>query len=210
MTTFNSSRIVLAFSALGLAVSVSTFAAQAPKSTDLLTDKQVKALVLTANTPADHTQLQKHFLALAVKSEAEAARHADLAQENRKPLVGRLMPGSAAKRAEHCERLSASLRAAAEQARETATEHERMAVGDHAQLQKYFLGVAANYDAEAAKHANMAQENLKPPVGRLTPGSAAKRAQHCERLSASLRAAAEQARETASEHERMLTLNVGN
>ena len=36
MTTFNSSRIVLAFSAIGLAVSVSTFAAQAPKSTDLL------------------------------------------------------------------------------------------------------------------------------------------------------------------------------
>jgi hypothetical protein len=210
MTTFSSSRIVLAFSAIGLAVSVSTFAAQAPKSTDRLTDKQVKALVFTAKTPADHTQLQKHFLALAAKSDAQAAKHADSAQEYRKPPVGRLMPGSAAKRAEHCERLSASIRAAANEARQLASDHERMAAGDQAQLQKYFLGVAANYDAEAAKHAASAQEYRRPPVGRLMPGSAAKRAQHCERLSASLRAAADQARQAAAERERMLTVNVGN
>jgi hypothetical protein len=42
------------------------------------------------------------------------------------------------------------------------------------------------------------------------PGSAAKRAQHCERVSSSLREAADQAREAAAEHERVLTVNVGN
>jgi hypothetical protein len=207
MTTFNSSRIVLAISAITLAVSVGTSAAQAPKSTDLLTDKQVKEISLTAKAPADHAQLQKHFLALAAKSDAEARKYAELAQENRKPPVGRLMPGSAAKRAERSERLSASFRAAANAARDTASEHERMAAGDHVELQKHFFGVAAKYDAEAGKHADLAQEYLKPPVGRLMPGSAAKRAQHCERLAASLRAAANEARETALEHEGMITVN---
>jgi hypothetical protein len=127
MTTSVSSRIVIAFSAIALAMSVATAAAQARKSTDLLTDKQVKELVATANTPADHVKLQKHFLAVAAKYDAEATEHADLAQAYRKPPVGRLMPGSAAKRAEHCDRLSRSIREAAKEARELASEHEQMA-----------------------------------------------------------------------------------
>ena len=122
-----SSRIVVAFSGIALAASTAAFAAQAPKSTDLLTSKQVKELVATAQTPADHVKLQKHFLTLAAKYEAEATEHADLAQSYRKPHVGRLMPGSYPKKAEHCDRLTQTLRDAAKEARELASEHEQMA-----------------------------------------------------------------------------------
>lgn len=121
-----SSRIVIAFSAIALAASTAAFAAQAPKSTDLLTSKQVKELVATAQTPSDHAKLQKHFLAVAAKYEAEATEHAELAQAYRKPPTGRLMPGSAAKRAEHCDRLTQLFRDAAKGARELASEHEQM------------------------------------------------------------------------------------
>src|SRR5262245_1012410 len=46
------------------------------KSSALLTSSQVKALIATAKTPADHAKLQKHFLALAAKYDADAAEHA--------------------------------------------------------------------------------------------------------------------------------------
>jgi len=119
-------RIALAFSAIALA-SVAASAAQAPKATDLLTSVQVKDLVASAQTPADHLKLQKHFLALAAEYDAKAAEHADLAQSYRKPHVGRLMPGSYPKKAEHCDRLSQALRNAGKEARELAAEHGQMA-----------------------------------------------------------------------------------
>jgi hypothetical protein len=125
--TRSSSRIVLAFSAIALAASVAAFAAQEAKSTDLLPSKQVQELIGGAKTPADHTRLQKHFLALAAKYEAEAAEHAALAQAYRKPPTGRLMPGSAAKRAEHCDRLTQLFRDAAKGARELASDHAQAA-----------------------------------------------------------------------------------
>ena len=72
MTSFFS-RIVLALSAIALAVSVTASAGQAKKSTDLQTSKQVKALIASAKTPADHVKLQKHFLALAAKEARDLA-----------------------------------------------------------------------------------------------------------------------------------------
>lgn len=126
MTMF-SVRIAAVFSAFALAASVAAFAAQEPKSTDLLTAKQVQELVATADSPADHTRLQKHFLALAAKYDADAAEHAGLAQSYRKPHVGRLMPGSRTKQAEHCDQLTQTLRDAAKGARELASEHGQVA-----------------------------------------------------------------------------------
>ncbi len=124
-----STRIVVALSAIALEMSVSVagFGAQAPTSKDLLTSKQVKDLVAAAQTPADHVKLQKHFSALAAEYDADAAEHADLAQSYRKPPVGRLMPGSYPKKAEHCDRLTQTLRDAAKEARELAAEHGQMA-----------------------------------------------------------------------------------
>src|SRR3954453_5918918 len=115
MSTF-SSRMVIVFSAVAFAVSVAASAAQTPRSTDLLTSKQIKTLVANAKTPADHLKLSKHFTALAAKYDAEAADHAAEAQaykknpsflESKNP-VG---PGTAA----HCERFAELDREAAKE-----------------------------------------------------------------------------------------------
>jgi hypothetical protein len=100
----------------------------AQQSSDLLTSKEVHQLAMTAKTPAEHAKLQKHFLALAAKYEAEAVGHAELAQDYLKPQTGgRLMPGSPKLRAQHCDRHSASVKDAAKDARELAAEHGKMA-----------------------------------------------------------------------------------
>jgi hypothetical protein len=127
MTMF-SVRIAAVFSAFALAASVGAFAAQAPKSTDLLTSKQVQELVATAQTPADHVKLQKHFLAVAAKYDAEAAEHADLAKALRKNPTGLgSRPGSAVIQADHCDRLAGLTRDAAKESRELAAVHGQMA-----------------------------------------------------------------------------------
>lgn len=124
--TKSSSRIVVAVSAIALAASVAAFAAQESTSKDLLPLKQVQELVTNAKTPAEHTKLQKHFLALAAKYEADAAEHAGLAKTYLKPPVGRLPPGSAELRAKHCDQMTLSLTHAAKEARELAAEHGKM------------------------------------------------------------------------------------
>ena len=98
------------------------------KASDLLTSKEVKALIATANTPADHTKLQKHFLALAAKYEADATEHAAEAQAYRKnpsfmESKNPTGPGTAA----HCDRFAQLDREAAKEARDLASAHEHMA-----------------------------------------------------------------------------------
>ncbi len=66
MTTFFS-RTIIALGVLGLATSVAVSAGETGKSPDLLTATQVRELVASAKTPADHTKLSKHFAALAAK-----------------------------------------------------------------------------------------------------------------------------------------------
>ena len=126
MRTFRSYAIV-ALAVMGLAASVPLLAQQS-QSSDLLANKRAQELAMTAKTPADHAMLQKHFLALAAKYDAEAADHAGLAEAYRKGInVGRLAPGTDSSRAKHCDRLSGSLKAAATDAREIAAEHGTMA-----------------------------------------------------------------------------------
>jgi hypothetical protein len=113
---------------MGLAASVPLLAAQQSKSSDLLTNKQVKELIATAKTPADHVKLQKHYLAVAAKYEADAADHAADAQAYRKnpsfmDSKNPIGPGTAA----HCERFAELDRQAAKEARDLASAHEHMA-----------------------------------------------------------------------------------
>ena len=98
------------------------------KSSDLLTPKQLKALIANAKTPADHVKLQKHFLALAAQYEAEATDHAAEAQVYRQnpsfmDSKHPANPGTAA----HCDRLAELDRQAAKEARDLASAHEQMA-----------------------------------------------------------------------------------
>ena len=105
-------------------------AAAAPKAnaSGLLTSRQVKELIATAKTPADHVKLQKHFLALAAKYEADASEHAAEAEAYRKNPSFRdtkqpVGPGTAA----HCDRFAELDRQAAKEARDLASGHEHMA-----------------------------------------------------------------------------------
>ena len=98
------------------------------RSSDLLTSKEVKGLIATAKTPADHAKLQKHFLAVAAKYEADAVEHAAEAQAYRKnpsflESKNPVGPGTAA----HCDRFAKLDRQAAKEARGLASAHEHMA-----------------------------------------------------------------------------------
>ena len=113
---------------VGVALSVSVSAAPTSKSSDLLTSKQVKALIATAKTPADHVKLQNHFLALAAKYDVDATEHAAEAQAYRKNPTFKesknpVGPGTAA----HCDRFAELDRENAREARELASAHEHMA-----------------------------------------------------------------------------------
>ena len=127
MTTFVSRTLVVTFCAFALAGSVAMSAGQT-RSGDLLTAKQVKELVASAKTPADHTKLSKHFSALAAKYESDAAEHVDLSAVYRKnPSPSETKRPLAPDTAAHCDRFAQLAREAAKEARELASAHEHMA-----------------------------------------------------------------------------------
>lgn len=129
MRTLFRSYAIVVLAVVGLVATVPLLAQQS-QSSDLLTNKQAQELAMNAKTPADHAALQKHFVALAEKYEAEAVDHAALAQaelKNDGKINGRLFPGAPKSRAQHCDRLSASLKAAAKDAREIAADHGKVA-----------------------------------------------------------------------------------
>jgi hypothetical protein len=119
---------VITLGVLAVAMSVELSAAAKSKSGDLLTSTQVKALIATANTPAQHVKLQNHFLALAAKYDGDATEHAAEAQAYRKnpsfmDSKHPVNPGTAA----HCDRFAELDRESAKAARELASAHEHMA-----------------------------------------------------------------------------------
>ena len=128
MNTFRTCAIVV-LATVALAVSVpSLLAADKSKTSDLLTTKQVKALVANARTPADHIRLSKHFEALAATYEAEATGHADNGAAYRKNPIGMAgRPANAEVTIAHCDRLAELSRESAKEARELASAHAQMA-----------------------------------------------------------------------------------
>ena len=117
--------VLVSLDASGLAT---LSAAQAPKSSDLLTAKQAKELAANAKTPADHLKLNKHFVALAAKYDADADEHAALAEVYKKsPKRPRAEAALAPDTAGHCDRLAGLIRQAAKAALDLAADHERMA-----------------------------------------------------------------------------------
>ena len=98
------------------------------KTTELLTNKQVKELVTQAKTPAEHMKLNKHFLALAAKYEADAADHVDLAQAYRNnPNASESKRPGSPDTAAHCDRFADLARQSAKEARDLAVAHAHMA-----------------------------------------------------------------------------------
>jgi hypothetical protein len=97
-------------------------------SSDLLTAKQLTALIATAKTSADHLKLQKHYLALAARYDATAEEHLADAQAYRKnpTFLESKTPGGPGT-ATHCERFAELDHQAAKEARDLAALHGRMA-----------------------------------------------------------------------------------
>jgi hypothetical protein len=127
MNTFRRYTIA-ALGIMGIALSVGLSAAPAPAASDELTSKQVKELIATAKAPADHVKLQKHYLAVAARHEADATDHAADAQAYRKnsTFADSKHPGGP-DTAAHCDRFAELDRQAAKEARDLASAHEHMA-----------------------------------------------------------------------------------
>ena len=122
---------LLSVGTLALAIAVmftANASAQGKKSSDLLTADQVKELVATAKTPADHLKLSKHFAAEAAQYDAAASNHDATAQAYRKnPNASETKRPGAPDTALHCERLAQLTRELAKETRALAAEHENMA-----------------------------------------------------------------------------------
>jgi hypothetical protein len=115
--------------ALALLLTYASGVAPAAEPKDILSPKEVKALVAHAKTPADHLKLARHFNASADKHDAEAAEHEALAAEyTRRPRVAKIpmSPNSA----EHCKYYAEHCRKAAKELRGMAAAHQAMAKGD--------------------------------------------------------------------------------
>jgi hypothetical protein len=114
--------------ALAVLMAFTAVQAQAVEPKGILSAKQVKSLVMTAATPADHMKLAHHYAAMAEKHEAEAAEHEALAAEyTSNPQVGSSKHPMAANTAEHCKFFAEHCRAAAKEMRAMSAAHEEMA-----------------------------------------------------------------------------------
>lgn len=105
----------------------SAIAAQA-SSGDILSSKEVRDLIATAKTPADHRKLAKHFAAVAARYEADAVDHVAEAKVYRStPNAAESKRPGSPDTAVHCDRLADAARNAATAARALARDHEQMA-----------------------------------------------------------------------------------
>jgi hypothetical protein len=82
-----------------------------------LTQKQVKALIVSAKTSEDHMRLASYFRGEAQREQASAKTHEEMAN----------LYDPKTEMAKHCKNLSEELRKAGESASSMATEHEKMA-----------------------------------------------------------------------------------
>jgi hypothetical protein len=102
------------------------FASAQSSSEGRLSKKEVRALLASASTPADHEKLSRHFEAKAADLEADAVEHEELAVVYRTPPPS--TKGVAPVRwDQHCKSLATSLRKSAADARKLADDHKKMA-----------------------------------------------------------------------------------
>lgn len=124
----NWKRAVASLMVLAALIVALTGQAPAAESKGEMKSKEVKALVASAKTPADHMKLVRHYTAMAAKHEAEAQEHEALAAEYmRNPQMGSTKTPMSPKSVEHCKYYAEHCRKAAAEMRAMAAEHEEMA-----------------------------------------------------------------------------------
>ena len=89
---------------------------------------EIKKLISSGETKAQHERIAEYFDGKATEYEAEAKQHGDMAllYEKSTPTTPTKYPGSM-QSFEHCTSLSKALQHAAEEARTLAAEHRKMA-----------------------------------------------------------------------------------
>ncbi len=117
--TFKAALLIAAVAMLAAFVTVPCIAQVKPLNT-----AEVKKLVATAETKAEHDRIAKYFDAEATRYEAEAKQHAELAGIYQKSTPPAKSPFQ---NFNHCDSLSKSLQKAADDARALAAEHRQMA-----------------------------------------------------------------------------------
>ena len=93
-----------------------------------LTSREVRNLIVNAETKAEHERLAKYFEAEVARYEAESKDHGELAQlyQRNSSATPTKYPGTI-QSFQHCDSLSKNLQRAAEDARQLAAEHREMA-----------------------------------------------------------------------------------
>jgi hypothetical protein len=91
-----------------------------------LSRSEVKTLIQTAKTPADHTKLANYYRAEAMRLQAEVKDHEEMAALYDKNPAGHPIPKGQTLGA-HCRNLVKDISDEAKEASEMATMHEEMA-----------------------------------------------------------------------------------
>jgi hypothetical protein len=86
-----------------------------------LTNKEVKALIVSAKTPEDHMKLASYFKGEAQQLQAKVKYHDEMAELYKTNATGKT------DMAKHCKYFADEARKAAEAANSLADEHEKMA-----------------------------------------------------------------------------------
>jgi hypothetical protein len=121
-------RAIASSMVLAALIVVSAPQASAVEVMGMMKPKEVKALVASAKTPADHMKLSRHYAAMAEQHDAEAKEHDALAAEYTKnPQLGSTKHTMSPNSAEHCKYFAEHCRKAATEMRAMAAAHEEMA-----------------------------------------------------------------------------------
>ncbi len=92
-----------------------------------LSKTEVRRLIASAKTRADHERIAKYFDAEADKFAAESNKHEELAELYRKTGPNSAKYPGGVQTFNHCDSLAKSLERASEQARQLANDHWEMA-----------------------------------------------------------------------------------
>lgn len=128
MTSNTENRRTFGLTALVGGVLVLSQNSSAQSAGKTLSKKQLRELVATAKTAADHRKLAEHYRAAAIKHEAEAKEHVELAAKYKaNPTASETKRPGAADTASHCLTFAEHCRKQAAIMNEMAAMHEEMA-----------------------------------------------------------------------------------
>ncbi len=119
-------RIVTVIALLAAAAGVTVSISSAVESAGKLSKTELKALIVSAKTPADHAKLAKYYRYEAAMLQAEVKDHDEMAADYDKNPMGHPIP-KAQTLGDHCRNLVRYDNEAVKEANEMAAMHEEMA-----------------------------------------------------------------------------------